>query len=86
MTYEIMKPEEWKECIELAARAFGNYDFFSVYFPKRQRRLRFLSNMLRVEFTVNKDLVHLHSLRLRYLRETALNCNFSVDDCVIPLT
>ena len=58
MTYEIMKPEEWKECIELAARAFGNYDFFSVYFPNSQKRLRFLSNMLRVEFTVNKDLVH----------------------------
>jgi len=58
MTYEIMKPEEWKKCIELAASAFGSYDFFSVYFPKRQRRLRFLSNMLRVEFTVNKDLVH----------------------------
>ena len=58
MTYEIMKPKEWKECIELAASAFGNYDFFSVYFPNRQKRLRFLSNMLRVEFTVNKDLVH----------------------------
>ena len=58
MTFEIMKPAEWTECIELTARAFDNYDFFSVYFPNRQKRLRFLSNMLRVEFTVNKNLVH----------------------------
>ena len=47
-----------KECIELVAKSFGNYDFFSVYFPNDKRRPRFLRSMLGVEFKVNKGLVH----------------------------
>ena len=58
MTYDIMKSGERKICIELAAKAFENYDFFSVYVPDDRRRPRFLHSMLGVEFKVNTGLVH----------------------------
>ena len=56
MTYEEMRPEEMKNCVELASKAFGHYDFFSVYIPSR-RIPRFLRSMLGVEFRVNQGLV-----------------------------
>ena len=58
MLYELMKPEERKACVELAAKAFGNYDFFSAYVPNDRKRPRFLRSMLSVEFRVNQNLVH----------------------------
>ena len=58
MTYEIMKPEEMKTCVDLAARAFANYDFFAIYVPDDKRRPRFLRNMLGVEFRVNEGQAH----------------------------
>ena len=57
MTYELMPPEDMKTCIGLAAKAFGNYDFFSVYIPNKKIS-RFLRSMLGMEFRVNHGLVH----------------------------
>ena len=58
MTYEAMRPEEMKTCVELAAKAFGHYDFFSVYIPNEKKIPGFLKSMLSVEFRVNQDLAH----------------------------
>ena len=58
MTYGIMEKEEHKTCVELAARAFANYDFFAIYVPNDRRRPRFLRNMIGVEFRVNIGQAH----------------------------
>lgn len=58
MEYTEMKPEEMKTCIELTAKAFGHYEFFSVYIPSEKKIPRFLRSMLGVEFRVNQGLVH----------------------------
>ena len=51
-----MRPEQREVCAELAARAFGDYEYFSAYVPENRRRERFLSAMLRCEFRVNAEL------------------------------
>ena len=63
MTYEMMKPEDAKTCVNLAAKAFENYDFFSIYVPGKRKMPRFLHSMLSVEFRVNQDRVHFLTAR-----------------------
>ena len=58
MEYEIMKPEEMKTCVKIAAKAFGNYDFFSAYVPSKWKRPIFLRSMLQTEYRINQGLVH----------------------------
>lgn len=55
LTYEPMRPEERCDCVELAARAFADYEYFSLYVPEDKRRLRFLRAMLASEFYANAD-------------------------------
>ena len=53
LTFEKMRPEERGACAALAARAFGDYDYFTYYIPDDQRRTRFLSTMLEIEVRIN---------------------------------
>lgn len=53
LTFERMRPEERGACAALAARAFGNYEYFTYYIPNDQRRTRFLSTMLEIEVRIN---------------------------------
>ena len=53
LTFEKMRPEERGTCAALAARAFGNYEYFTYYIPNDQRRTRFLSTMLEIEVRIN---------------------------------
>ena len=53
LTFEKMRPEERGACAALAARAFGDYDYFTYYIPDDQRRTRFLSTMLESEVRIN---------------------------------
>ena len=56
MDYREMKKEERDACAELAARAFDDYEYFTVYFPRGERRYRFLRSMIDTEFRVNDGL------------------------------
>ena len=56
MDYREMKKEERGACAELAARAFDDYEYFTVYFPRDGRRYRFLRSMIDTEFRVNDGL------------------------------
>ena len=58
MTYEMMKPEDFKTAVSIAADAFSHYDFFAAYVPNDRKRPRFLQNMMRTEFQVNEGRVH----------------------------
>ena len=58
MVYEIMKDSEAKACVDLAAAAFGHYDFFSIYVPSDKRRPAFLKSMLGTEVRVNRRRAH----------------------------
>ena len=53
LTFEKMRPEERSACAELAARAFGDYEYFTCYIPDEQRRTRFLRTMLEIEIRIN---------------------------------
>ena len=53
LTFEKMRPEERSACAELAARAFGDYEYFTYYIPNEQRRTRFLRTMLAIEVRIN---------------------------------
>ena len=53
LTFEKMHPEERSACAELAARAFGDYEYFTYYIPNEQRRTRFLRTMLAIEVRIN---------------------------------
>ena len=56
MDYREMKKEERDACAELAARAFDDYEYFTVFFPRGERRYRFLRSMIDTEFRVNDGL------------------------------
>lgn len=58
LQFELMKPDEMNECIKIAAKAFENYDFFSVYIPSDRKRPLFLRSMIGTEYRVNRGLVH----------------------------
>lgn len=53
LTFEKMRPEERSACAALAARAFGDYEYFTYYIPNEQRRTRFLRTMLEIEVRIN---------------------------------
>ena len=53
LTYELMRLAERHDCVELAADAFADYEYFSLYVPEDRRRLRFLRAMLAAEFRAN---------------------------------
>ena len=53
LTFEKMRLEERSACAELAARAFGDYEYFTYYIPNEQRRTRFLRTMLAIEVRIN---------------------------------
>lgn len=55
LIYEPMKPAERRSCVELAADAFSDYEYFSLYVPEDRRRLRFLRAMLASEFRANAN-------------------------------
>ena len=42
LTFEKTRPEERSAFAELAARALGDYEYFTYYIPNEQRRTRFL--------------------------------------------
>ncbi len=53
--YKKMAREELNECSLLAAEAFYDYEYFSIYIPNDQRRKRFLDTLLQLEFHANYD-------------------------------
>ena len=55
MVFEQMIQDEKPVCIELAARAFAEYEYFAIYIPNSKRRMRFLRSMLQTEFQINAD-------------------------------
>lgn len=55
LTYEPMGLMERRDCVELAADAFVDYEYFSLYVPDDRRRLRFLRAMLAAEFRANAN-------------------------------
>ena len=63
VTFEQMTTQERAACVELAARAFADYEYFSVYVPDDKRRLRFLKAMLTAEFKVNADRAAFFSIK-----------------------
>ncbi len=53
--YERAAKDEIPICAELAARSFADYEYFSLYVPEQNRRMRFLKAMMSSEFSVNAD-------------------------------
>lgn len=53
--YKKMTREELNECSLLAAEAFYDYEYFSIYIPNDKRRKRFLGTLLQLEFHANYD-------------------------------
>ena len=56
ITFDTMKRSELKECAALAARSFYQYDYFSIWFPKENKRKRFLDALVECEFKANSEL------------------------------
>ena len=52
-TYQIIRKDEHAACIDMAARAFADYEYFSAYVPDYRRRQRFVRGMIKTEFTLN---------------------------------
>lgn len=53
ISFERMKIEERETCAALAARAFGDYEYFTDYVPIEKKRRRFLDTMLQIEVKLN---------------------------------
>ena len=53
VTFEKMMPHERGECAALAARAFGDYEYFTDYVPDDKKRTLFLNTMLQIEVRLN---------------------------------
>ena len=58
--FQRMDAREWKSCAQLAAEAFYDYEYFSIYIPDDKRRRRFLDALLRCEFRANRALPAVH--------------------------
>ena len=56
LEYKEMDPRKWKECAKLAAEAFYNYEYFSIYIPDGARRKLFLKALILCEFRANRNL------------------------------
>ena len=52
--YTAMDPRELRGCAALAARAFYDYEYFSLYLPEEARRQAFLDALLLCEFRANR--------------------------------
>ncbi len=55
LEYKEMDPRKWKECALLAAEAFYDYEYFSIYVPDDARRKLFLKALIRCEFSANRN-------------------------------
>ncbi len=55
LSYEAMQASELLPCANLAARAFGDYEYFSIYVPEDKKRQRLLRALLRSEFRSNQN-------------------------------
>ena len=53
LAYKKMSREELKTCASLAAEAFCDYEYFSIYIPDDRRRKRCLDAMIKTEFLAN---------------------------------
>ena len=53
LEYGKMTRQELKECASLAAEAFSEYEYFSIYIPDDRRRKRFLHALIQCEFKAN---------------------------------
>lgn len=53
LVFDLMRPEEQKQCAALAARAFLDYEYFSVFVRNARQRRAFLGSMMDVEFRLN---------------------------------
>lgn len=56
MTYQMMQPYQRNACVEVAARAFSDYDYFRNYIPDDKRRDRFLHRLLEVELKIHQGI------------------------------
>ncbi len=55
LSYEKVQAKELLPCADLAARAFGDYEYFSIYVSDDRKRKQFLRALLRSEFRSNQD-------------------------------
>ena len=55
ITFQTMQPGEIKDCVNIAAEAFGSYDFFRAYVTDDNKRPRYLRSMMITEYRVNRD-------------------------------
>lgn len=53
ITYGKMTQEELGSCAKLAAEAFYDYAFFSIYIPKDEQRRRFIDALIKCELKAN---------------------------------
>ncbi len=53
LAYKPMEREDLEACALLAAEAFYDYEYFSIYVPEDQRRHRFLDLLVMCEFKAN---------------------------------
>ena len=53
LTYQKMTEKERSFCALLAAEAFYDYDYFSIYVPALKQRKKFLDRMIQCEFKAN---------------------------------
>ena len=53
ITYTMMKHEDLEHCALLAAKAFADYEYFSLYISNTSRRQRFLNALINCEFKAN---------------------------------
>ena len=54
LTFHLMKPQELYACSELAANAFADYDYFSLYIPEQKKRENCLKHMLYANFRASR--------------------------------
>ncbi|MBQ5959835.1 MAG: GNAT family N-acetyltransferase [Firmicutes bacterium] len=55
LSFERMQRADLLSCANLAARAFGDYEYFSIYVEDDRKRQRFLRALLRSEFRSNQN-------------------------------
>jgi len=56
LDFDIMKTSEIKSCADLSAKAFQNYEYFSIFVANEKKRSRFLHTMLEIEFRLNQKI------------------------------
>ena len=56
IVYKEMSRSQLHECAVIAAKAFYDYEYFSIYIPEDKKRQRFLDQLLKCEFKANEGL------------------------------